>query len=142
MRQYLLLILGVSIIFSGSAYAQNMQDVEIIISSSSYNYGEKLDYKIIVSEVTGEDAIIFITNTKNPLFQKEHVEEEIRTLGEKLIQLEEKKSELEQIIQEKTDRLRKAENADVKLKTHNISNETELEQIVETIKEKIKKAQY
>ena len=75
----------------------------------------------------------------NPLFQKEHVEEEIRTLGEKLIQLEEKKSELEQIIQEKTDRLRKAENADVKLKTHNISNETELEQIVETIKEKIKK---
>ena len=63
MRQYLLLILGVSIIFSGSAYAQNMQDVEIIISSSSYNYGEKLDYKIIVSEVTGEDAIIFITNT-------------------------------------------------------------------------------
>mgnify|MGYP001490629678 CR=1 FL=1 len=63
MRQYLLLILGASIIFSGSAYAQNMQDVEIIISSSSYNYGEKLDYKIIVSEVTGEDAVIFITNT-------------------------------------------------------------------------------
>ncbi|MDC0199991.1 AAA family ATPase [Candidatus Nitrosopelagicus sp.] len=75
----------------------------------------------------------------NPLFQKEHVEEEIRTLGEKIIQLEEKKSELENLIQEKTDRLRKAENADVKLKTHNISNETELEQIVETVKEKIKK---
>ena len=75
----------------------------------------------------------------NPLFQKEHVQEEIRTLGEKLIQLEEKKSELENLIQEKTDRLRKAENADVKLKTHNISNETELEQIAETVKEKIKK---
>ena len=65
----------------------------------------------------------------NPLFQKEHVEEEIRTLNEKLIQLEEKKLELENLIQERTDRLRKAENADVKLKTHNISNETELEQI-------------
>ena len=63
MRQYLLLILGVSIIFSGSAYAQSIQDVEIVISSSNYNYGEKLDYKIIVSEITGEDAIIFITNT-------------------------------------------------------------------------------
>jgi exonuclease SbcC len=75
----------------------------------------------------------------NPLFQKEHVEEEIRALGEKLIQLEEKKLELENLIQEKTDRLRKAENADVKLKTHNISNETELEKIVETVKEKIKK---
>ena len=63
MRQYLLLILGVSIIFSGSAYAQSIQDVEIVISSSNYNYGEKLDYKIIVSEITGEDAVIFITNT-------------------------------------------------------------------------------
>ena len=63
MRQYLLLILGVGIIFSGSAYAQSIQDVEIVISSSNYNYGEKLDYKIIVSEVTGEDAVIFITNT-------------------------------------------------------------------------------
>ena len=63
MRQYLLLILGVGIIFSGSAYAQSIQDIEIVISSSNYNYGEKLDYKIIVSEITGEDAVIFITNT-------------------------------------------------------------------------------
>ncbi|MDA0755753.1 MAG: hypothetical protein O3C04_01250 [Crenarchaeota archaeon] len=79
MRQYLLLILGVSIIFSGNAYAQNLQNVEIVISSSSYNYGEKLDYRIIVSKVTGEDAIIFITDTNGnksqlltlPISQKE-----------------------------------------------------------------------
>lgn len=63
MRQYLLLILGISIIFSGNAFAQNTQDVEIIISSSSYNFGDKLDYKIIVSEITGEEATIFITDT-------------------------------------------------------------------------------
>ena len=63
MRQYLLLILTASIIFSSSAYAQNVQNIEIVISSSNYNYGEKLDYTIIVSEITGEDAIIFITNT-------------------------------------------------------------------------------
>jgi exonuclease SbcC len=75
----------------------------------------------------------------NPLFQKEHVEEEIKTLGEKLIQLEERKSEIENLIQERKDKLRKAENADVKLKTHNISNEAELELIAETVKEKIKK---
>jgi exonuclease SbcC len=75
----------------------------------------------------------------NPLFQKEHVEEEIRTLGEKLIQLEKKQSDLKNLIQERTDRLRKAENADVKLKTHNISNKAELELIAETVKEKIKK---
>ena len=63
MRQYLLLILAIGIIFPGNVYAQDTQDVEILISSSSYNYGEKLDYKILVSEVTGENAIIFITNT-------------------------------------------------------------------------------
>ena len=61
--RYLLLILGISIIFSGNAFAQYTPDVEIILTSSSYNYGEKLDYKIMVSEVTGEDAIIFITDT-------------------------------------------------------------------------------
>jgi len=63
MRQYIILILGISIIFSGNAFAQHTPDVEIILSSSIYNYGEKLDYKIIVSEVTGEDAVIFITDT-------------------------------------------------------------------------------
>ena len=63
MRQCLLIILGVSIIFSGTAFAQNIPDVKIILSESSYNYGDKLDYTIIVSEVTREDAIIFITNT-------------------------------------------------------------------------------
>jgi len=63
MKQYILLVLGISIIFSSNAFAQQTPDVEIILSSSSYNYGEKLDYKIIVSEVTGEDAIIFITDT-------------------------------------------------------------------------------
>ena len=75
----------------------------------------------------------------NPLFQKEHVEEEIRDLDEKIVQLERKQSELENSIQDKTGELKEAENADVKLKTHNISNEIELEQIAETIKEKIKK---
>jgi hypothetical protein len=62
MRQYVLLILGISIIFSGNAFAQHTPDVEIVLSASIYNYGEKLDYKIMVSEVTGEDAVIFITD--------------------------------------------------------------------------------
>ena len=63
MRQYLLLILATTIIFSGNAFAQYTPDLEILISSSNYNYGDKLDYRIIVSEVTGEDAVIFITNS-------------------------------------------------------------------------------
>ena len=63
MKYYLAVLVGIGVIFSGNAFAQYTPDVEIILSSSSYNYGEKLDYKIMVSEVTGEDAIIFITDT-------------------------------------------------------------------------------
>ena len=48
MRQYLLLILGASIIFSASAYAQDVQDIEIVISSPNYNYGDKLDYTCLL----------------------------------------------------------------------------------------------
>ena len=63
MKYYLAILVGIGVIFSGNAFAQYTPDVEIILSSSSYNYGEKLDYKIMVSEITGEDAIIFITDT-------------------------------------------------------------------------------
>tara|TARA_Y100000590_G_scaffold161138_1_gene184757 strand:+ start:2030 stop:2689 length:660 start_codon:yes stop_codon:yes gene_type:complete len=79
MREILLLILAVSIIFSGSVYAQSTPYIELILSTSSYNYGDKLDYRIIVSEVTGEDAVIFITDTFGnksqlltiPIYEKE-----------------------------------------------------------------------
>ena len=75
----------------------------------------------------------------NPLFQKEHLEEEIKTLDRKISQTKEKQVELEDSIEKVNDELREAENADIKLKTHNISTETELEQIAATIKEKVKK---
>ena len=75
----------------------------------------------------------------NPLFQKEHLEEEIKTLDRKISQTKEKQVELEDSIEKINDELREAENADIKLKTHNISTETELEQIAATIKEKVKK---
>jgi len=63
MKYYLAILVGIGVIFSGNAFAQYTPDVEIILTSSSYNFGEKLDYKIMVSEVTGEDAVIFITDT-------------------------------------------------------------------------------
>ena len=75
----------------------------------------------------------------NPLFQKEHLEEEIKTLDGKISQTKEKQVELENSIEKINDELREAENADIKLKTHNISTETELEEIAATIKEKVKK---
>jgi hypothetical protein len=79
MRYFLLALLGVITIFSGNVYAQNIPEIEIILSNSIYNYGDKLDYRIIVSEVTGEDAVIFITDKTGkkspiltvPIFEKE-----------------------------------------------------------------------
>jgi|TARA_B110000014_G_scaffold246001_1_gene218395 hypothetical protein len=79
MRYFLLVLLGVVIIFSGNVYAQNIPEIEIILSDSIYNYGDKLDYKIIVSDVTGDDAIIFLTDKTGkkssiltiPIFEKE-----------------------------------------------------------------------
>ena len=84
MRLELLLILGIASIFTGNAFAQDAQDIEIVISSTSYNYGEKLDYNIIVEEVTGEDAVIFITDTignKSQLFSIQIYEKESRVIA-------------------------------------------------------------
>ena len=75
----------------------------------------------------------------NPLYQKEHLKEEIKKLDEKILRLKKKQTELEDSIEEINNNLKEAENADIKLKTHNISTQAELEKIAETIKEKIKK---
>tara|TARA_B100001540_G_scaffold303374_1_gene311937 strand:- start:32 stop:694 length:663 start_codon:yes stop_codon:yes gene_type:complete len=83
MIQYLLLIFGIGIVFS-TAFAQNSQDIEIEISSNNYNFGEKLDYNIIVEEITGEDAIIFITDTignKSQLYSIQIYQKETRIIA-------------------------------------------------------------
>ena len=49
--------------FPISADAQYVQDVKIILASEIFHFGDKLDYTIIVSEVTGEDATIYITDS-------------------------------------------------------------------------------
>ena len=84
MRQFLLMIGVIGIIFSGNAFAQDSQVIEIVISSPSYNYGEKLDYIIVVEEVTGEDAVIFITDTignKSQLYSIQIFENETRIVA-------------------------------------------------------------
>tara|TARA_B100001540_G_scaffold316672_1_gene347172 strand:+ start:1405 stop:2091 length:687 start_codon:yes stop_codon:yes gene_type:complete len=84
MKYYLFLILSIGIIFSGNAFGQYIQDVEILISSPSYSYGDNLDYKIIVENVTGEDAVIFITDTignKSQLYSIQIYEKESRVIA-------------------------------------------------------------
>tara|TARA_B100001540_G_C15528733_1_gene515865 strand:+ start:46 stop:711 length:666 start_codon:yes stop_codon:yes gene_type:complete len=84
MRGHLLVLIGIAIIFTGEAFAQSSQNITIEISETSYNYGDKLDYKIIVEEITGEDAIIFITDTmgdKSRLYSIQIFEKETRIVA-------------------------------------------------------------
>ena len=57
----ILTVFSISILTTG-AFAQNIPAVEIIISSEAYKFGDKLEYQIVVSEVTNDNAIIYITD--------------------------------------------------------------------------------
>ena len=56
-----LTIFSISILTT-SAFAQNIPAVEIAISSEMYKFGDKLEYQIVVSEITNENAVIYITD--------------------------------------------------------------------------------
>ena len=58
-----LIVICVLTAFSISVNAQSTPDVKIIVASEIFHYGESLDYTIIVSDVTGEDATIYITDS-------------------------------------------------------------------------------
>ena len=67
-----------------SVNAQSTPDVKIIMTSEIFHYGEKLDYTIIVSDVTGDDAIIYIidpTETRSPLYSTPISQEETRVIA-------------------------------------------------------------
>ena len=68
-------------IFANAEYTQN---IEIRLISDTFNFGEKLDYTIFVSEITGEDAIIYIIDTtgvKSRLFSTPISQEETRVIA-------------------------------------------------------------
>jgi len=67
-----------------SISAQSTPDVKIIMTSEIFHYGEKLDYTIIVSDVTGDDAVIYITDTagmRSPLYSTPISQEETRVIA-------------------------------------------------------------
>ncbi len=57
----ILMVLSISLLTT-NAFAQNVPTVEIIISSEAYKFGDKLEYQIVVSQVTNEDATVYITD--------------------------------------------------------------------------------
>ena len=67
-----------------SVNAQYTPDVKIIMTSEIFHYGEKLDYTIIVSDVTGDDAVIYIidaTGMRSPLYSTPISQEETRVIA-------------------------------------------------------------
>ena len=81
---YTLIVICVLTVIPISINAQSVQDVKIIMTSEIFHYGEKLDYTIIVSDVTGEDAVIYITDPtgmRSPLYSTPISQEETRVIA-------------------------------------------------------------
>ena len=76
-----------------------------------------------------------------PLFQKKHIEDEIKGIGKKIEKLENEKDELEQNIDILSDDLEKSKKAETILSTYKIKNESQLDEIVAEIKTKVKQMQ-
>jgi len=76
-----------------------------------------------------------------PLFQKKHIEDEIKEIEKKIEKLESEKDELEQNIDSFSDDLEESKKAETILSTYKIKNESELDGIVAEIKAKVKQMQ-
>ena len=67
-----------------SVNAQYAPDVKIIMTSEIFHYGDKLDYTIIVSDVTGHDAVVYIIDAagiRSPLYSTPISQEETRVIA-------------------------------------------------------------
>ena len=76
-----------------------------------------------------------------PLFQKKHIEDEIKEIEKEIEKLENKKDELEQNIDSLSDALEESKKAETILSTYKIKNESELDGIAAEIKAKVKQMQ-
>ena len=80
-------------------------------------------------------------NHLKPLFQKKHIEDEIKEIEKKIEKLENEKDELEQNIGSLSDDLEESKKAETILSTYKIKNESELDGIATEIKAKVKQMQ-
>lgn len=76
-----------------------------------------------------------------PLFQKKHIEDEIKEIEKKIEKLGNEKDELEQNIGSLSNDLEESKKAEIILSTYKIKNESELDRIAAEIKVKVKQMQ-
>jgi exonuclease SbcC len=77
----------------------------------------------------------------NPLFQKEHIVTEIKVIQKQIEQLETERANLIENSEKLGDELEESKEAETILKTHKITDESQLEEIVAEIKIKTKQIQ-
>ena len=82
-----------------------------------------------------------IVDHLNPDFQKEHIENEIVEIGKKIEELKNERSTLLEKSEKLSDYLEESKEAATILKTHKITNELQLEEIIAEIKIKTKQIQ-
>ena len=82
-----------------------------------------------------------IVDHLNPDFQKEHIENEIGAIGKKIEELKNERSTLLEKSEKLSDYLEESKEAATILKTHKITNELQLEEIIAEIKIKTKQIQ-
>jgi len=123
---------------------------ELIVIESELNDLEKKQVRLDQQEELAEKLVLkdgkcpvcdSTVDHLKPLFQKKHIEDEIKEIEKKIEKLEDEKNELEQNIDSLSDNLEESKKAETILSTHKIKNESQLDEISAEIKAKVKQMQ-
>jgi len=123
---------------------------ELSVIESELNDLEKKQVRLEEHEELAEKLVLkdgkcpvcdSTVNHLKPLFQKKHIEDEIKEIEKKIENLENKKNELEQNIDSLSDNLEESKKAETILSTYKIKNESQLDEIIAEIKMKVKQMQ-
>ena len=125
-------------------YKSELDAIEIKLQKlrndkSSFGEKEKLADKLKLTD----DGRCPVCNTEvdqlNPLFQKDHLKTEIKSIEEKIVQLQKEKSRLEESNKNAASKLEKAREAITTLEAHGISDELQLRNMAKSVKAGIEK---
>jgi len=123
---------------------------ELSVIESELSYLEKKQVRLEEHEELAEKLVLkdgkcpvcdSTVDHLKPLFQKKHIEDEIKEIEKKIEKLEDEKNELEQNIDSLSDNLEESKKAETILSTYKIKNESQLDEIIAEIKIKVKQMQ-
>ena len=128
----------------------NKNQKELSVIESELNDLEKKQVRLEEHEELAEKLVLkdgkcpvcdSTVDHLKPLFQKKHIEDEIKEIEKKIGKLEDEKNEHKQNIDSLSDNLEKSKKAETILSTYKIKNESQLDEISAEIKTKVKQMQ-